>query len=1334
MEKESRKPPIFIASILGLIMLAVLALPSFAQVVKNGQTRLDQLTFSNQELRVSQTFADSDAVAEPLANRDDLARFRSQYGAAWHFLVDQRTGRLNLVDGGAIPFIPGSANKLRWQDFGTADCQSPACISSAEMESLARDFLTRNRGVFQLDPEELVLDPAGAAPIGNSIYFLRFQWTRGGVPVEGGSVFFAINNGNLIQVGLTNIGDVTVDPKPSISTARAWEAVKSYVGGMTDKDEVVNQGTLAILPITPKGLDPDGDKVPFGKMIDYALVYKLAFQRSGVLGTWEATVDAHSGELLSFQDSNVYGHVKGGVYKTDAPQVEVSEPFPKADYGAALFADESGNYSATNGTCTLTGLNLGGVGVAGGVKINDNCGPISLASTGTGLIDFGSSAGTDCTTPGFGGAGNTHAARTQYWNVSEIKMKAISYLPNNTWIQGQVQDNVNIGQACNAYWLSPTLNFFQTGTLPQGPTNPFGPFDQTCGNTGELPGVSLHEWGHGMDANDGSGGGLNSPGEARADWTAILQTHQSCAGGGFFTARNPVPAYGLNCGGYGNPCTSCTGIRDVDFAQHATPTPWTPQNFNSVWGPGFMNVCNFGGSSPCGWEPHCEAGIATQALWDFVNRDLVGAPTNLDLNTAWQLSDRLFYTGMPQSTSMYTCNGPVNMKTSNGCGAGSLYTVMRAIDDDGDGVANGTPHAAAIFAALNRHGIACGAAGDPVNKNQTSCPSLTTPTVSATADSHTVHLSWTTGGANATRYFVLRNETGCNAGFTKIATVNAPTLVYDDTTVVHGLTYYYRIQAATANDACVSTMSNCSTISVSLPADQDFYVRDWTSSVANFDTGEEPSTNNVFWHTSDVWNHGTNAPGSPNASGWYDTDNMYAGALTLGDNYAFVRVHRNATGSPATVTAHFLISPFGTGSAFQDADVAPDPTIDFAPGDTEQVLATGYYWHQDAIASTHACLAVQISAPSDPFAPPSLLGKTPGPDDYIIINDNNKAQRNLDVSLNVMHFAGMGFALVHNSALVPRDVVLRFESPAAERLQGAQIGVVGSKTVDFRSGGTVTLPGMQPGENRWISLTYKVASSDPVAVDFTELDKGSAVNGFTILAKPVSLADVIVDNLRNHVQVFNRLAAAFGATEGTAEAEAATKLLRTREITPAQYLDFLKRHVEPMDAILQPLVAKGGTDDVFAVLESLRNLSAAAAESETEQAASEHGMLLRRLDSLATLLQKAQGDPADVLQMVRWQEALYRARPDLHRLECSERVIEESQEFVRTYSQKEAQESYPALLRSLSACFHETAKLLEKDQQRLEEDATALEKPGLSLAALEKAHREFLLALQDAAQ
>ncbi|MES1244756.1 MAG: hypothetical protein ABUT39_24325, partial [Acidobacteriota bacterium] len=1091
------------ALILG-VALAALALPLGAQIVKQGDSSLDKLTFSKRELRVSQTFADSGAVREALAYKEDLARFRAQFGGAWRFLVDRRTGRLNLVEGGAIPFIPGPANKLRWQDFGTDRCQSPSCIPRGKMESLARDFLARNRGVFGLSPDELVLDPSGSTPVGNSIYFLRFQWVRGGVPVEGGSVFFAVNNGNLVQIGLTNIGPINVDPKPGVPVERAWEVLKSYVGGMTAKDQVVNKGTLVILPITPKGLDPDGGKVPFGRMIDYALVYRLAFRRPGVIGTWEGIVDAHTGELLRFRDSDVYGHVQGGVYKTDAPQVEVSMPFPLADYGAGVYADGSGDFASVAGTSTMTG------NTSGGVFITDGCGGISLAANGVGLIDFGSSGGTDCTTPGVGGTGNTHAARTQYWNVSKIKEKGLTYLPANVWLQGTLEDSVNISVWCNARWDGTKLNFYKSTA--------------SCRNTGELPGVSLHEWGHGMDGNDGSGAGTdNLPVETRADWTALLQTHQSCTGAGLFTAGN--------CSGYGDACTACSGIREADFAQHTHPTPWTPQN-NGQADPGYS--CSAGAyNGPCGWEDHCESGIATQALWDFVNRDLVGAPTNLDLVTAWQLEDRLFYTGMPQSTSMYTCTG-VGTKTSDGCGAGSLYTVMRAIDDDGDGVANGTPHAAAIFAALGRHGIACGAAVDAANQNQTSCPALTTPTVTATADSHTVHLSWTTGGASATRYFVLRNETGCNAGFTRIATVSAPALVYDDSTVVHGLTYYYRIQAATANDSCVSAMSSCATVTASLPADQDFYVRDWTTSMASFDNGAEPSTNSVFWHTSDVWNRGANSAGSPNASGWYDTDNMFSGLGALGNNYAFVRVHRNAAGSAATVKAHFLVSPFGTGSSFVDADPASDPTISFAAADTVQVLASGYPWHQDPVASTHACLAVQIYGfPSgDPFQLPGLNGRTPGPDDYVVINDNNKAQRNLDVSLNVPHFAGLGFALVHNAALVPRDVVLRYESPEAGRLQGAQIGIVGGETLNFRSGGTLTLPGMQPGENRWISLKYQVANDKPVAIDFTELDHGKAVNGFTILARPAPLAEVIADNLRNHVQVFNRLAAAFGISHG----------------------------------------------------------------------------------------------------------------------------------------------------------------------------------------------------------
>jgi hypothetical protein len=53
---------------------------------------------------------------------------------------------------------------------------------------------------------------------------------------------------------------------------------------------------------------------------------------------------------------------------------------------------------------------------------------------------------------------------------------------------------------------------------------------------------------------------------------------------------------------------------------------------------------------------------------------------------------------------------------------------------------------------------------------------------------------------------------------------------------------------------------------------------------------------------------------------------------TIGDNWAFARIRRNAP-SPSfsgskTVTAHFLVSQLGTGSNYVDAGTA-DPDVTF---------------------------------------------------------------------------------------------------------------------------------------------------------------------------------------------------------------------------------------------------------------------------------------------------------------------------------------------------------------------------------------------------------------------
>lgn len=517
-----------------------------------------------------------------------------------------------------------------------------------------------------------------------------------------------------------------------------------------------------------------------------------------------------------------------------------------------------------------------------------------------------------------------------------------------------------------------------------------------------------------------------------------------------------------------------------------------------------------------------------------------------------------------------------------------------------------------------------------------------------------------------------------------------------------------------------------------LASDKDFYVSDWNTSTSVYDSGTEPSSGPDWAYSDDVWNRSATTPGSPNANGWYPTDNMQAGTGTNGDNNAFVRVRRNGSGSAASVTAHFFVSPFGTGSSFADAGTGTDPVLSFGAGDTEKVLSTGYLWHQDATSSTHACLAVQIATADDPYKTPSLLGRTPGPDDYLVSDDNNKAQRNLGVSHNTPNGAGLAFALIHNSALFPRSIALRFESPFPDRLRGAQVEVIGGRTVELPSGGTITLEHMQPGENRWIAIRHQVPKDDPVPIHVSELHKGNPVNGFTVLAQQVTLGTAIRDNLRDHTQVFNRLAAALGAKAGTLEAQAASRLLEQKEISESQYRGFLRQHRKAMGSILEPLVGRGTEGDAFGALGALRAIGDAVTRNKPEQAASEHAMLLSRLDSLVTMLQKAKGDPADILQMVRWQEALFRTRPALQKLDGSARVVKLSQAFIQAFGRGKPEE-YSALLTELRSSFHETAKAFQTGGEAIEKAAAAIERSMSSLPTLEKAHRAYLLAVQEAA-
>jgi len=774
MRRETRRTA---AVALGLI--AALAVPgaTVAQVVKAEGSALDAVAFTSDRLRPT-------PALEPLADLQGLvpaevsegwASFQLDAGGTWQAWVDRRTGRLELAEGSGIPWVPGAGNQLTLGDVEPylADAGEP---DLATLEAIARDLLPEVAPLLGVDPGGLRLAESRSGRVADYLWYVDFDLFAGELPVEGARVVFRVNNGNLVQFGGENL-PVPGAAAPAVKLTRdeAMDALDAFAGGLLPTDVWIDRGSLRLLPVAVN--DPlYAEGFAFGEGRGLIAVWQLTFRRPGLGGTWRGRVDATTGEVLELIDVNDYGRVHGGVF-LNSPPVETVMPMPWADYSAACsapYADSAGVFPDGAGTAsTLCGQY---------VRIADNCGAISQAVGGDGDIDFGTSGGTDCTTPGHGGAGNTHSARTQFYHLNRAKEAARGWL-SSSWLSQRLTANVNINLTCNAFWNGSTVNFYRAGG--------------GCGNTGEIAGVSLHEYGHGLDSNDGNGSSADKgTGETYGDFTAALSLHDSCVGSTFWSH---------NCTGYGDACTSCSGIRDIDYARHASGAPHTVANFTQPLCPTHPFY-----RGPCGREGHCESYVSSEALWDLAARDLPYAGGG----RAWNVVERLWYLSRPTATKGFICNTGTSPWSSHGCGTGTYWRTLRAVDDDDGNLANGTPNSCYLYAAFNRHLIACTSdAGAATCYRGCTPPSI--PYLTVTAGYEQVDLSWTSSGVGVV-YDVFRNEVGCGAGFVKIADDVTGT-TYTDTEAAGGQTFYYQVVAQPAgNEACSSYASTCR--SVELPS------------------------------------------------------------------------------------------------------------------------------------------------------------------------------------------------------------------------------------------------------------------------------------------------------------------------------------------------------------------------------------------------------------------------------------------------------------------------------------------------------------------------------------
>jgi hypothetical protein len=722
-------------------------------------------------------------VAEPLeysygeSVRADLKgwpAFQERFGREWRLEVDRRTGAPLLIEGQGIPLFPGRGNSLERPAYGSIAAVAPKDLRLEDVAAVTRAFLDQNAELLGVAGASLQLDKRASSALGRDRlrWNIRFeQFVRdpalGTIPVRDAHVFFRISGGNLLQFGNQFVTAVrALDTSGLVSRQQAMEAARALTGDgervrveEPGRDIGQQDRTLQIVLVNgPRGT------------LEHQLVRSVLVDSSDF--NFELWFDAKSGKLVHAIDRRHYvdGTVRGGIYPltNSDPEVVRSMPFLGLVNTGNKTTDVAGVYDyappASLATATLDGPT---------VTINDNCGASSLGtSLDPGDLNFGTGAGTDCDTPGFGGAGNTHSARSTFYHVNLIQEKGRAFV-GFPWLSADLTANLNINLTCNAFWNGSTINFYRSGG--------------GCSNTGEIAAVFLHEWGHGLQANT-TGIPDRATGEAFADVESFLETHASCIGDNF---RPGVPC-SFGCG------PDCTGVRDVDVSPNVSPATieQPPADCDAFGCPHFY-------TGIMGYQGHCESLISSGAFWDmaqgFVGRYNSGA--------GWALADRIWYESLGMTGNAYqvTAGGQCNPgATVNGCGAGNWYTVFRFLDDDNSNLADGTPNSDIIWNAFNSHGIACGAA-PPVN---TVCSPLTAPALAATPGAGQVDLSWT-AVPGAASYRIFRNEFGCGWGFVPIAEVAAPATNYTDAAVNGFTTYYYAAQVVGTNVRCVSEFSAC---------------------------------------------------------------------------------------------------------------------------------------------------------------------------------------------------------------------------------------------------------------------------------------------------------------------------------------------------------------------------------------------------------------------------------------------------------------------------------------------------------------------------------------------
>ncbi|MEO8703128.1 MAG: hypothetical protein ABI867_23990 [Kofleriaceae bacterium] len=426
-------------------------------------------------------------------------RFASRMGTAWHASWDPATGVPSRMWGPGMP-APGANG------------------SPAVAEGFARQLLASHLDLLAPGAQvsDFVLVSNHSDGDQRSIGFVQLA---GGMRVVGGQISFRFKRDRMFVIGSEALPNITLPQhKP------AQHPMLAQVATANLKSELM-------LPNAP--VATHGDRVVLPLVADDAVLgYRIATPMQidgGIEGRYLAYVDPETGEILAVHQQNLFanGTVLYRTVDRHPGNPRIDQPAHTAQIsvgGVAQTTSPLGAISwspdvAQTVTTSVTGnlVTLVNMGTSGSLITTQ----LQIAPGGSTVWDASGAEEDDAQVVTFA---STNIVK-EY-----IRANVDSGMPT---IDMPITANVNIPQACNAFFDGKAINFFHAAVSGSA----------MCQNTGLLADVVFHEFGHNLhslEIIEGVGlfdGGMS---EGVADFLAASITGDPGMGRGFFFSNEAL--------------------------------------------------------------------------------------------------------------------------------------------------------------------------------------------------------------------------------------------------------------------------------------------------------------------------------------------------------------------------------------------------------------------------------------------------------------------------------------------------------------------------------------------------------------------------------------------------------------------------------------------------------------------------------------------------------------------------------------------------------------------------------------------------------------------------